>query len=82
MANTIIQDIEAVEDNYGSTFRSILEGETNTAESFSEQLENRIKVHDLNLEKICNLYYQVKKASIKFNSCLNVVPFARDSLIP
>lgn len=81
MANTIIQDIEAVEDNYGSTFRSILEGETNTAESFSEQLENRIKVHDLNLEKICNLYYQVKKATIKFNSWLNV-PFARDSLIP
>lgn len=58
MASSTIQDIEAVEENYGSTFRSILEGETNT-EIFSEQLENRIRVHDVNLEKICNLYYQV-----------------------
>lgn len=52
-----IQDIEAVDDNWGPTFRSILEG-TSGYEALSDQLENRIRSHDKDIERICNLYYQ------------------------
>lgn len=56
MANISIQDIEAVDDYWGPTFRSILEGNLQT--ELSEQLESRIKSHDKDIERICNLYYQ------------------------
>lgn len=57
MANApSIQDIEAVDDNWGPTFRSILEG--TSYDSLSEQLETRIRSHDKDIERICNLYYQ------------------------
>lgn len=51
-----IQDIEAVDDNWGPTFRSILEG--TGYDTLSEQLETRIRSHDKDIERICNLYYQ------------------------
>lgn len=56
MANVSIQDIEAVDDYWGPTFRSILE--SNSSDALSEQLENRIRSHDKDIERICNLYYQ------------------------
>lgn len=56
MANVSIQDIEAVDDYWGPTFRSILEG--NSYDTLSEQLETRIRSHDKDIERICNLYYQ------------------------
>lgn len=56
MANISVQDIEAVDDYWGPTFRSILEGDA--CESLSEQLEARVRSHDKDIERICNLYYQ------------------------
>uniref|UniRef100_A0A8D8BZX6 Exocyst complex component n=1 Tax=Culex pipiens TaxID=7175 RepID=A0A8D8BZX6_CULPI len=56
MANISMQDIEAVDDYWGPTFRTILEG--NSHDQISEQLEGRIKSHDKDIERICNLYYQ------------------------
>lgn len=57
MATVSIQDIESVDDYWGPTFRAILEG--NATDQISEQIESRIKAHDKEIEKICNLYYQV-----------------------
>lgn len=51
-----IQDIEAVDDNWGPTFRSILENDSN--DILSDQIETRIRAHDKDIERICNLYYQ------------------------
>lgn len=51
-----IQDIEAVDDNWGPTFRSILE--SNSYDTLSDQLDTRIRSHDKDIERICNLYYQ------------------------
>ncbi|TDG42182.1 hypothetical protein AWZ03_011410 [Drosophila navojoa] len=56
MAKVTVQDIEAVDDYWGPTFRSILEG--NNTKAISEQLEQRIRSHDKEIERICNLYYQ------------------------
>ncbi|XP_065080727.1 exocyst complex component 6 [Ochlerotatus camptorhynchus] len=56
MANISMQDIEAVDDYWGPTFRTILEG--NSHDQISEQLESRIRSHDKDIERICNLYYQ------------------------
>lgn len=56
MSKVTVQDIEAVDDYWGPTFRSILEG--NNTESLSEQLDQRIRSHDKDIERICNLYYQ------------------------
>lgn len=51
-----IQDIESVDDNWGPTFRAILE--SNAYDSLSDQLDTRIRSHDKDIERICNLYYQ------------------------
>ncbi|XP_055677115.1 exocyst complex component 6 [Lutzomyia longipalpis] len=56
MANVSIQDIESVDDYWGPTFRSILEG-TDQA-SLCEQIDARIRNHDKDIERICNIYYQ------------------------
>ncbi|XP_053685361.1 exocyst complex component 6 [Sabethes cyaneus] len=56
MAGISMQDIEAVDDYWGPTFRTILEG--NSHDQISEQLESRIRSHDKDIERICNLYYQ------------------------
>lgn len=57
MANINIQDIESVDDYWGPTFRQILEN-SGSYDKVLEQLDNRIKTHDKEIEKICNLYYQ------------------------
>lgn len=57
MANINIQDIESVDDYWGPTFKQILEA-SGSYDKVLEQLENRIKTHDKEIEKICNLYYQ------------------------
>uniref|UniRef100_A0A1A9UZY9 Exocyst complex component n=1 Tax=Glossina austeni TaxID=7395 RepID=A0A1A9UZY9_GLOAU len=56
MSKVTVQDIEAVDDYWGPTFRSILEGENTDA--ISEQLEMRVRSHDKEIERICNLSYQ------------------------
>ncbi|XP_030374442.1 exocyst complex component 6 [Scaptodrosophila lebanonensis] len=56
MSKVTVQDIEAVDDYWGPTFRSILEG--NNSKAISEQLDQRIRSHDKEIERICNLYYQ------------------------
>lgn len=56
MASVSIQDIEAVDDYWGPTFRSILE--SNSSDALSEQLDARIRSHDKDIERICNQYYQ------------------------
>lgn len=55
MASVSIQDIEAVDDYWGPTFRSILE--SNSSEALSDQLDARIRSHDKDIERICNQYY-------------------------
>ncbi|KAG5680834.1 hypothetical protein PVAND_010316 [Polypedilum vanderplanki] len=61
MANNIlIQEIEAVEENYQSTFRSILQNSDSKIEEVCEQhsavLEKRIIHHDREIERICRDY--------------------------
>ncbi|XP_023169524.2 exocyst complex component 6 [Drosophila hydei] len=56
MSKVTVQDIEAVDDYWGPTFRSILEG--NNSKVISEQLDQRVRSHDKEIERICNLYYQ------------------------
>ncbi|XP_033162695.1 exocyst complex component 6 [Drosophila mauritiana] len=56
MSKVTVQDIEAVDDYWGPTFRSILEG--NNTKQIGDQLEQRIRSHDKEIERICNLYYQ------------------------
>ena len=55
----LIQEIEAVEENYQSTFRSILQNDSNL-ENVCEQhaivLEKRIVHHDKEIERICRDY--------------------------
>lgn len=56
MATVTIQDIESVDDYWGPTFRAILEADA--TDQISELIESRIKHHDKDIERICNLYYQ------------------------
>lgn len=58
MANILIQDIEAVEENYQSTFRTILQNENleNVCEKHAAVLEKRIQHHDKEIERICRDY--------------------------
>lgn len=56
MANILIQEIEAVEENYQSTFRSILQNDSNlegVCDQHASVLEKRILHHDKEIEKIC-----------------------------
>jgi exocyst complex component 6 len=61
MANNIlIQEIEAVEENYQSTFRSIYQTDSEKLETVCEShanlLEKRIVQHDREIERICRDY--------------------------
>lgn len=51
------QEIEGIDDYWGPAFRSIYEGEGH--EAFVQQLDERIKQHDKEIEKLCNFHYQV-----------------------
>lgn len=56
MTNPTIQEIEGIDDYWGPAFRSVYEGEGHAA--FVEQLNDRIKQHDREIEKLCNFHYQ------------------------
>ncbi|XP_013172247.1 PREDICTED: exocyst complex component 6 [Papilio xuthus] len=57
MTNATIQEIEGIDDYWGPAFRSVYEGEGGH-EAFVQQLDERIKQHDKEIEKLCNFYYQ------------------------
>lgn len=54
--NATIQEIEGIDDYWGPAFRSVYEGEGH--EAFVQQLDDRIKQHDKEIEKLCNFHYQ------------------------
>ncbi|XP_026683754.1 exocyst complex component 6 [Diaphorina citri] len=51
----LIQEIESVDDYLGPTFRAIYDGDP---KQFMEHLENNIKNHDKDIERMCNFHYQ------------------------
>ncbi|CAB4070060.1 EXOC6 [Lepeophtheirus salmonis] len=51
-----LQEIEAVDDYWGPTFRAIYE--TDQHEAFIQKLEERIRDHDSDIQKMCNFHYQ------------------------
>ncbi|XP_049869474.1 exocyst complex component 6 isoform X2 [Pectinophora gossypiella] len=57
MTNATIQEIEGIDDYWGPAFRSVYEGEGGH-EAFVQQLDERIKQHDKEIEKLCNFHYQ------------------------
>ncbi|KAJ0177394.1 hypothetical protein K1T71_007403 [Dendrolimus kikuchii] len=56
MTSTTIQEIEGIDDYWGPAFRSVYEGEGH--EAFMQQLDERIRQHDKEIEKLCNFHYQ------------------------
>uniref|UniRef100_A0A8D9FF77 Exocyst complex component n=2 Tax=Cacopsylla melanoneura TaxID=428564 RepID=A0A8D9FF77_9HEMI len=52
----LIQEIESVDDYLGPTFRAIYDGGEH--DQFMEHLENNIKNHDKDIERMCNFHYQ------------------------
>lgn len=51
-----LQEIEGIDDYWGPTFRAIYKNDKHDA--FAEKLEQRIKHHDKDIERLCNVYYQ------------------------
>ena len=51
-----LQEIEAVDEYWGPTFRGVYE--SGQHEMFLERLEERIKKHDKDIEKMCSHHYQ------------------------
>ncbi|XP_066258160.1 exocyst complex component 6 [Euwallacea similis] len=51
-----LQEIEGVDDYWGPTFRTIFDN--NEHLDFKRKLEERIKHHDKDIERLCNVYYQ------------------------
>ncbi|CAD6991134.1 unnamed protein product [Ceratitis capitata] len=58
MSKVTVQDIEAVDDYWDLLFAPYWKVICNNTEALSEQLEQRIRSHDKDIERICNLYYQ------------------------
>ena len=58
-----LQEIEAVDDYWGPTFRAIYE--SGQQEAFLERLESRIGEHDAEIEKMCNHHYQGFISSVR-----------------
>ncbi len=57
-----LQEIEAVDDYWGPTFRGVYE--SNREEAFLERLEARIQEHDAEIEKMCNHHYRYDTGSL------------------
>ncbi|XP_043480263.1 exocyst complex component 6B isoform X2 [Leptopilina heterotoma] len=55
-ADILIQEIEGIDDYLGPTFRAIYDGEEH--HKFMEKLDERIKSHDRDIERMCNHHYQ------------------------
>merc|ERR1719471_1354754 len=51
-----LQEIEAVDEYWGPTFRGVYE--SGQHELFLDRLEDRIKKHDKDIEKMCSHHYQ------------------------
>lgn len=51
-----LQEIEGIDDYWGPTFRAIFDN--NEHVDFKRKLEERIKHHDKDIERLCNVYYQ------------------------
>ncbi|XP_065170949.1 exocyst complex component 6 [Atheta coriaria] len=51
-----LQEIEGIDDYWGPTFRAIYDNDEHVA--FGQKLEERIKHHDKDIERLCNVYYQ------------------------
>ncbi|XP_060524223.1 exocyst complex component 6 [Cylas formicarius] len=51
-----LQEIEGVDEYWGPTFRAIFDN--NQHAEFKQKLEERIKHHDKDIERLCNVYYQ------------------------
>ncbi|KAJ8918997.1 hypothetical protein NQ315_016901 [Exocentrus adspersus] len=51
-----LQEIEGIDDYWGPTFRAIFDNDEQVA--FKKKLEDRIKHHDKDIERLCNVYYQ------------------------
>lgn len=58
-----LQEIEAVDDYWGPTFRAIYESDYSQA--FLERLEQRTHEHDAEIEKMCNHHYQGFISSVR-----------------
>ncbi|KAG7197489.1 hypothetical protein KM043_013337 [Ampulex compressa] len=52
----LIQEIEGIDDYLGPTFRAIYDGQEH--QKFMEKLDDRIKAHDKDIERMCNHHYQ------------------------
>ncbi|KAB0802458.1 hypothetical protein PPYR_04644 [Photinus pyralis] len=51
-----LQEIEGIDDYWGPTFRAIYDNDEHAF--FQEKLEQRIRYHDKDIERLCNVYYQ------------------------
>ncbi|KAJ8965010.1 hypothetical protein NQ314_004408 [Rhamnusium bicolor] len=51
-----LQEIEGIDDYWGPTFRAIFDNDEHI--EFKKKLEKRIKHHDKDIERLCNVYYQ------------------------
>uniref|UniRef100_A0ABD2XLZ0 Exocyst complex component n=1 Tax=Trichogramma kaykai TaxID=54128 RepID=A0ABD2XLZ0_9HYME len=52
----LIQEIESIDDYLGPTFRAIYDG--NEHQKFMQKLDERVKSHDKDIERMCNHHYQ------------------------
>ncbi|XP_015590282.1 exocyst complex component 6 isoform X2 [Cephus cinctus] len=52
----LIQEIEGIDDYLGPTFRAIYDGHEH--QKFMEKLDERVKSHDKDIERMCNHHYQ------------------------
>nr|CAG4650760.1 EOG090X01NK [Simocephalus serrulatus]SVE94087.1 EOG090X01NK [Simocephalus serrulatus] len=52
----LLQEIEAIDDYWGPTFRAIFD--TDECDAFAEKLESRIRSHDKDIEKLCSAHHQ------------------------
>ncbi|XP_018314391.1 exocyst complex component 6 isoform X2 [Mycetomoellerius zeteki] len=59
----LIQEIEGIDDYLGPTFRAIYDGHEH--QKFMEKLEDRIKAHDKDIERMCNHHYQGFNDSVR-----------------
>lgn len=51
-----LQEIEGIDDYFGPTFRAIFDNDQHV--EFRQKLDERIKQHDKDIERLCNIYYQ------------------------
>lgn len=58
-----LQEIEGIDDYWGPTFRAIFDNDEHV--EFKKKLTERIKHHDKDIERLCNVYYQGFIESVK-----------------